>query len=173
MFLSICITSYNRVRELERLLESIDCTIYTEDVEIIISEDKSPRKEEIIHVANSFKNKSPFKVVINSNEQNLGYDRNLGKLKSLARGQYILYMSDDDVFVPNKLDKYIDFLKNNQCELCFQPFVMNQRVYRKYAQNIHFSGDEITLGKHIYDSILFSGLTFKKDAIIDIDTSTL
>lgn len=169
MLISICITSYNRVRELERLLNSIDCYNHVDDIEIIVSEDKSPRKEEISSVVSNFIDNTPFKVVFNTNEQNLGYDRNLGKLKSLANGIYIIYMSDDDVFIPKTLDNYIDFLKNNSCEVCFQPFVMNRRVYRKYPQNTYFDGNQVTLGKHIYDSILFSGLTFKRDAIIDID----
>lgn len=41
--LSICITSYNRINELYRCLDSID-TQYNDSIEIVISEDCSPKK---------------------------------------------------------------------------------------------------------------------------------
>ena len=44
--LSIGITSYKRVKELVRCLNSIQ-TKYVDDIEIIVSEDSSPLSEEI------------------------------------------------------------------------------------------------------------------------------
>lgn len=44
--LSICITSYNRPNELYRCLKSIDVSNIS-DIEVVISEDKSPKREEI------------------------------------------------------------------------------------------------------------------------------
>lgn len=41
--ISICIPSYNRPQELARLLDSIDSN-YSENVEVLICEDKSPKK---------------------------------------------------------------------------------------------------------------------------------
>ena len=43
---SICIPSYNRPAEIRRLLNSIDTT-HVDEVEIVICEDKSPKREEI------------------------------------------------------------------------------------------------------------------------------
>lgn len=170
MKFSICVTSYNRVNELSRLLKSVDSTKYKEDIEIIVSEDKSPKKEEIAKIVSDFENRSSYRVRFNTNENNLGYDRNLGKLKSLAMGDYIIYMSDDDVFMPGELDKYFDFLSDNDCSVCFQPFNERGRLVRKYAGNHYYLPSEDTAAKHIYDSILFSGLTFKRSCISDLDS---
>ena len=93
--ISICITSYKRLKELDRCLNSID-SHYVDDVEIVVSEDHSPEKENIEKLVKAFSETSPYHVVFNSNEQNLGYDRNLKKLMTLANGQYIFYLSDDD-----------------------------------------------------------------------------
>ena len=166
---SICITSYNRVNELERVLRSIDSLKYVDQIEIIISEDKSPRKEEIRQAVNFYKQNSKFRVLFNTNENNLGYDRNLGKLKSLANGKFILFISDDDVFHPKILDNYLDFLGEKNCALCFQPFINNGKLSRKYNGSIFFGPSEKNVGEHIYDSILFSGLTFKREFVKNID----
>lgn len=45
-FFSICIPSYNRPAEIRRLLDSIDTTHFDE-VEIVICEDKAPKREEV------------------------------------------------------------------------------------------------------------------------------
>jgi len=55
--ITIAIPSYNRPKELLRLLESIDST-QNEKIEIVICEDKSPKREEISSVVNSFKDKT-------------------------------------------------------------------------------------------------------------------
>lgn len=166
---SICITAYNRVNELQRLLKSVDSKKYEKNFEIIVSEDKSPKKEEIEKVVKAFAEESNYKVIFNTNENNLGYDRNLGKLKSLASGTYVIYMSDDDAFIPGCLDGYMDYLIKNDCAVCFQPFIGQTGIRRKYNGNQHYLNTESTAANHIYDSILFSGLTFKREYIADLD----
>ena len=43
---SICIPSYNRPAEIRRLLDSID-TMYVDGIEIVICEDKAPKRLEV------------------------------------------------------------------------------------------------------------------------------
>ena len=93
--ISICITSYKRINELKRCIESVDSK-YTEKIEIIVSEDCSPLKNEIRTMVEECANYIPYTIVFNSNENNLGYDRNLKKLMTLANGEYLFYISDDD-----------------------------------------------------------------------------
>ena len=109
--ISICIPSYNRPRELFRLLKSIDCN--TEDAEIIICEDKSPARTEIADVVQRFKLNCDYLVKYFENEINIGYDANLRNLVDLAEAEFIIFMGDDDEFVPGALNEYISFLKEN------------------------------------------------------------
>lgn len=169
IFLSICITSYNRCIELERTLTSIDIIKYSKNIEIIISEDNSPKKKLIEDIVTSFKKKSKYTVIFNTNESNLGYDRNLEKLISLSNGDYILFISDDDSFVPNSLDQFIDYVTTHEDSLYFQPFVNeNNNIKRKYSKSFKKNGG-INSCRYIYESILFSGLTFKREKIKDIN----
>lgn len=167
-FLSICITSYNRVNELKRCLESIDSE-HTELVEVVVSEDCSPRKHEIHEVVEQFKAKSAYSVLYNSNEKNLGYDCNLGKLIQLAKGKYIIFISDDDCFIEHGLDKTIEFIQNHDCNVAFGSIYQNRekKVGRKYAKNMKISKGIDSVKRYIYDSILFSGLIFKRELVTE------
>ena len=111
MLASICIPSYNRPKEVKRLLESIDCN--PNDIEIVICEDKSPLRIAIRNEINKFKLKSNYNVRYFENEYNLGYDSNLRNLINISNGEYVIFIGDDDRFFPKALDKYITFLRAN------------------------------------------------------------
>lgn len=168
-FLSICITSYNRVDELYRCLKSID-SVYKDNIEIIVSEDCSPKKVEIAQIVNRFMLESDYNLLYNTNIYNLGYDRNLGKLIELANGKYILFMSDDDTFNANVFDDYFDSIMTQQPPMAFSSFICNENLYRKYNKSFHIYPNTKESQNHTYDSILFSGLTFKKELVQSINS---
>lgn len=109
--LSICIPSYNRPERLIALLSSVDCSPL--DIEIVISEDKSPQRATIRSVVADFREGSKYSVNYHENEVNLGYDGNIRHLVALASGKYVLFMGDDDLFVPQALDRFLQFLAVN------------------------------------------------------------
>jgi glycosyltransferase involved in cell wall biosynthesis len=161
---SICITSYNRVNELIRCLNSIDSTC-GEQIEIIISEDCSPQRQIIINEVGKYIKNSSFKIKLNLNKNNLGYDGNLGKLISIACGKYILFISDDDMFIKGALDKTIKFLKKKEYGVLFNSFVEAGKLKRKYKNNFEIESGAENAARYIYDSILFSGLIFRRELV--------
>jgi len=167
-FLSICITSYNRVNELYRCLKSID-TAHKDLIEIIVSEDCSPKKVEITKIVARFVSETDYYVLYNTNIYNIGYDRNLGKLIELAMGDYLLFMSDDDVFCPKALDKIIETLRGIDCGVAFSPFIINNTdaIERKLKTTMPIPRGIKNVKKYLYYSILFSGLIFRRNRIID------
>jgi len=110
--ISICIPSYNRPDTLIRLLKSIDAGD-AKNVEIVICEDKSPKREEIRVAVEKFKKETDYEVVYKENKANFGFDKNLRELIKSAKGDWIIFMGDDDDFVPQSLDKLINFLKQH------------------------------------------------------------
>lgn len=167
-FLSICVTSYNRVNELYRCLKSVD-SVYIDLIEIVISEDCSPKKDEIEQIVNCYISETDYNVVYNTNIINLGYDRNLGKLIELARGEYILFMSDDDTFCIKALDKIIVTLQEKECAVAFSPFKENNKDFffnREFGKTMLIPQGIENVKKYLYCSIMFSGLIFKKSQII-------
>lgn len=171
MILSICITSYKRVNELKRCLLSIS-TIYSDDVEIIISEDCSPLKYEIKKMVDSLRDRISFKLTFNSNEDNIGYDRNLKKLIDLANGKYILFLSDDDSIYPGALDRLIPFLMKNNYKFIYTPFEnLNGEMARKSIDSYEIKNGKESAARNIYNFILFSGLMFLRESVKDISAN--
>lgn len=108
--ISICVPSFNRPLELGRLLRSIDCC--PKHIEIVITEDNAPRREEVRNEVKKYTSDCHYEVKYFENEFNFGFDGNLRRLVSLAEGKYVLFMGDDDLFVPGMLDQYISFLQS-------------------------------------------------------------
>lgn len=162
---SICITSYNRVKELNRCLNSIDDNKHT--VEIIISEDKSPQGAKIAAMVKKFASTTKYTVVFNSNENNLGYDRNLGKLIELANGEYIVLISDDDSFFEGSLEIFIDAVIENKANLGYAPFCVGdeREIRRKHSDSHFIEKGEKSVGRYFNDAILFSGLMFRSESV--------
>lgn len=168
--ISICVTSYSRVDELIRLLNSIDTVKYRSLTEVVIAEDKSPKREDIRKAVTEYKTTTDLIIHDHYNENNLGYDRNLGNLIKLARGEYIIFSSDDDTFVPQALDMYIDILLEHKPSVSFSPFVNGSFLKREYKETTVIPKGWENAARHYDDSILFSGLTFKRSSIEGLDS---
>ncbi len=168
--ITIAIPSYNRPKELLRLLESIDST-QNEKIEIVICEDKSSKREEISSVVNSFKDKTIYEVKYYENKINLGYDKNLKELIRKSSGDFIVFMGDDDTFIPNALDKLIEFLEQNK-KLGYvlkshQYIFKDGRVekFRYFEGNQIFKASEDTYIELFRKSVFISGFTINRDYI--------
>ena len=109
---SICILSYNRPETLLRLLRTIDTT-RVDEIEVVVCEDASPRQHEIRKVVADFRENQPYPVLYSENEKNLGYDGTFCELVKRANGNWLVFMGDDDEFVPGAINKVLSFLERN------------------------------------------------------------
>lgn len=112
MLLSICIPSYNRPESLYQLLQSVDAN--ADLIEIVIAEDAAPHRENVRKQVLQFREESNYAINYHENEQNLGYDANLRNLVHLAKGDFILFMGDDDLFKPGALSHFLAFLQSKK-----------------------------------------------------------
>lgn len=176
--ISICIPSYNRPEQLLRLLESIDCK---EDnlIQIVICEDMSPKRNEIKSTVNRFIEKTSYNVKYRENPQNFGYDKNLRELVKIADGEYILFMGDDDQFIANALDKYIEFL--NQHKNCGYILRSYKNIYKdgsieyfKYYKSTKYFEAGVNTYIELFDkSVFISGFCIKKEYSVRFMTDEL
>ncbi|MGO0105797.1 glycosyltransferase family 2 protein [Streptococcus suis] len=171
MYLSICIPSYNRPNELKRLIQSIDCQFY--DLEICICEDASPKRIQIREVINSLQKESSFPINYYENSSNLGYDRNLRELILKAKGKWIIFMGDDDVFIPGELQKYINFLKQNETAAYVLRSYENvyldgsSETFRYFEKDCFFDKGEQAYLTLFRKSTFISGFTFQRELALD------
>lgn len=168
MILSICIPSYNRPATLLRLLNSIDCTRFDE-IEIVICEDKSPKRKEVREVVDVFISKTQYKVNYIENLENYGFDKNLRELIRLAKGDFIMYMGDDDYFVKGSLDGFISFLEQNPDKGYVLKTWINlhengwEEPFNYYDGRKYFEPSVNTFVSLFRISTFVSGFTFKRE----------
>jgi glycosyltransferase involved in cell wall biosynthesis len=112
MLLSICIPTYNRVQNLEDCLNSIKISNISQnnlDFEVCISDNGS--LEDPNKIVEKFK--KFFKIKFNRNNKNLGFALNAIKTVSMAEGEYIWMIGNDDLLLPRTLEKLKTLLINN------------------------------------------------------------
>lgn len=174
--ISICIPAYNRPQELQRLLHSID--VQSNELEIIICEDKSSKRKAISKVVQNYTQRTTNVVRYSENQRNLGYDANLRTLLKHAKGQFIVFMGDDDAFVPGALGPYLQFLKDHRdLGFVFRAYEIfhstnNIETFRHFGSKPKFfKPGEQTLLALYRKSIFISGFTIKREALADIDNT--
>jgi abequosyltransferase len=161
-YISICILSYNRPKFLKELINSIDL-IDSSLYEILINDDCSPRLREIETVIKSFKTKP---CIFYKNIKNKGYDKSLINLVEKTSGEWIIFMGDDDLFIPGALPKVIEFLKHNNIGYMLKSHVLihdkNRREnFRYYNHNKFFSKGFNSYIELFRKSVFISGFTIK------------
>lgn len=183
-FVSICIPSYhstNRPGNLANLLQSIDVADPAA-LEIVICDDKSPLIEEVRSAVLDFRKTGRYHLDFYENPENIGYDRNLKNVAGRALGEWIVFMGDDDEFVPGALDKLIVFLRQHD-EL---GYVLKSHLtvrrggiekFRYYAGDKFFPPGPETLVELFRKSVFVSGFTIRRKflppPIDDFDSSLL
>jgi glycosyltransferase involved in cell wall biosynthesis len=112
MLLSICIPTFNRINSLKNCLNSILISNKFSndfDYEVCVSDNCS--KEDISSTVLEFKKK--LNIVLNINSENLGFSRNAIKCISMARGKFVWMIGNDDLVLPNALNKIKYLITNN------------------------------------------------------------
>lgn len=110
--LSVCIPAYNRATLLRPLLDSIleqDVDCY----EILICEDASPERDAIRAVVKDYAARFPGRIRYLENPRNLGYDGNLRQLAAHAKGDYCLFMGNDDLLCAGALSAVAAALRSH------------------------------------------------------------
>ncbi len=173
-FISICIPSYNRPEEIRRLLDSID-TSHIKDVEIVICEDKAPKRDAVRNQVMDFQKNTKYEVVYIENEENCGYDKNLRNLIHAARGYFIMFMGDDDLFIPGAFDNFFEFAKAHaDCGYILRSY-RNNYADGSYEDFRYYSDDKVFApGKETYiemfgKSVFVSGFTIRRDCALEFE----
>ena len=105
--ISVIMSTYNRENYLPAAMESILNQTYT-DFEFIIIDDAST--DNTAKLLQEYQEKDS-RIVVISNPQNLGYNKNLTTGFKLAKGKYLARMDDDDISLPTRFEKQVDFLE--------------------------------------------------------------
>jgi glycosyltransferase involved in cell wall biosynthesis len=98
---------YNGATYLNEAIDSILKQTFS-DFEFIISDDGST--DDSVKIIKSYDDN---RIRLVENKNNIGQSETLNKGINLARGKYIARMDQDDISMPERLKKQLDFMENN------------------------------------------------------------
>jgi len=126
MFLSIIVPTFQRPTELARCLNSIDLV---DDFEIIVSDNASP-----YDVSQCIPEQLRARCRLVVQKENLGARENIFRASHLAKGEYTIYITDDDFFLPGELKVLAEQLSACRPNVAYAPCIINyeKQNRRKY-----------------------------------------
>lgn len=110
--ISLAMPTYNGGKYLREQLDSIYAQTMLPD-EVIVVDDCST--DDTIDILEEYCVKYGLKYYIN--EQNLGYNKNFEKAITLCSGDYIALADQDDIWLPSKIEKCYNVLKNSDINI--------------------------------------------------------
>lgn len=111
--ISVVMSVYNGDKYLAEAIDSVLSQSYSNFELIIVNDGSTDSSIEIIY---EYINKDDRIIVINRENKGLPYSLNEGIAK--ARGEYIARMDADDICLPDRFEKQIEYLNKNNLDLC-------------------------------------------------------
>ncbi len=114
---SVVITTYGRdVKLLSQAIQSVREQTYKE-IELILVDDNGEGTEIQKKNQKMFSKSGDVCYVPNKKNSGAQFSRNIGILKS--SGEYVAFLDDDDLWMPDKIEKQMEFLKDNHLDMVF------------------------------------------------------
>ena len=143
MSVSIITPTFNSERFIAETILSVQAQTYQDWEMIIIDDCSTDRTAEIVA---SFQEKdSRIKYFYNSTNKGSAFSRNLALQK--AKGKWIAFLDSDDLWLPEKLEKQIEFMTKNN-------FHFSYTNYCEIDENSKETGILITGPKVITDKLM-------------------
>ena len=118
---SVIMPSYNGAKHLAASIESILNQTY-KDLELLITDDHS-NDEQTLNILKRYSElDSRVNVLYLDSNHGPGYARN--KSIERAKGRYIAFCDSDDRWFPEKLERQINFMKQQQCAISHTTYII-------------------------------------------------
>lgn len=108
---SVCVVTYNQEKYINECLQSILDQKTDFLFEVIVSDDCSTDGTALI--IEEFSKKYPSVVKVVSRRKNVGAVENFISVHNLSKAEFVSHCDGDDIFLPGKLQKQVDYLNAN------------------------------------------------------------
>ena len=151
---SIIMPSYNTAKYISDSIESVIAQTYT-DWELIIVDDCST--DDSLKVIRSF---NDARIVVLQNEKNSGAAISRNYALREAKGKWIAFLDSDDMWTPEKLEKQIRFMKDNNYSFTFTDYrICLDGEWMPYIN----TAPNVVNKRKMYDYCYFSTITVMYD----------
>lgn len=168
---SVCVCTYDRARLLiERCIPSVLNQTYP-DLELIVVGDgcSDETAAAVIGVTDPrfrFVNLSEQEIYPTDPRRKwmvagtLAFNRAL----SMARGDFVTHLDDDDEYLPERLEKLVAFARANECDFVWHPFLLEDPAGRRYINDAReLAYKHVTTSSVFYRS-WFTRIEFSRDS---------
>lgn len=167
---TVIIPTYKRADLLKEAINSVIKQTY-KNIEIIVVDDNDPKsvyRKRTEKKINNYFNYENIMYIKHSKNKNGSAARNTGIKNS--NGKYIAFLDDDDEFLPNKIEKQINLLKNSSKEYVavycrYGRYSNGKKVYEsKYDREGNLMYDVLRLRSetHINSTMLIKSAAIKE-----------
>lgn len=151
---SIIMPSYNTGQYISESIKSVQEQTYT-DWELIIIDDCST--DNSVEVINNF---GDPRIVLIQNEKHSGAAISRNKALKAAKGRWIAFLDSDDLWLPQKLEKQIRFMTENDYHFTFTDYRICLNGHWLPYINI---GPDVVNKRKMYNYCYFSTITVMYD----------
>lgn len=123
---SVVVATYRRNDDLKRALESLSEQSYA-NFEIVLVDDNGDSEWNMIvsSIVNEFNKTYPDVVlnhIVNDPNQGSAKARNIGI--AAANGKYITFLDDDDIYLPEKIKRQVEFMENGEYDYSITDLIL-------------------------------------------------
>ncbi len=172
---SVIIPYYKKINQIRQTLDSVLKQTF-QDFEIILVYDDTD-VDDLKFIEKSFSKNPKIKIVKNDENHGAGISRNIGIDNS--SGNIIAFIDADDIWYSNKLEKQINFMKENNYDFTFTNYVKkisngrkihiqskNEKIsYRDLLFDNEIGLSTVMLNKKIIKGELFPDIKTKEDYV--------
>ena len=154
---SVIIPTCKRPHFLARAVDSVLAQTY-HNVEVVVVDDNkpdSPERAKTMRVMKKYRNNNRVNYVLNDHPMGGGPARNRGI--EAAKGTYITFLDDDDIYLPEKVETQLRFTLDNDLEMSFTDVFLHDGndhlvEYRRHSYVKDCSNEEL-MRQHILHSL--------------------
>lgn len=165
MKVSVIVTTFNRAHMVTGAIDSILNQTFKDFELIVVDNYSSDDTEEVIKAYNDER----IRYVKHNNGGIIAVNRNYGIRQ--ARGEYLAFCDDDDLWMPEKLEKQmLEFEKDDQIGLvCSNAIIFDESGERGELFNVGLPDSNFTLESLVWgNSVVCSSVLVKKRVIDDV-----
>lgn len=171
MKISVIIPTHNRPGFLSRAVNSVLAQTYS-DIEVVVVDDNEPKTDNrkfTMNVMSEYSANEKVKYILNEKSLGGGLARNRG-IKA-ATGDYITFLDDDDIYLPEKVERQLAFTLKNNLEMSFTDVFLHDEndklvEYRRHDYVTDCSNQEL-LRQHILHSLGPTSTFMIKKSVLD------
>ena len=154
--LSVVMSTYNRGDMLPQAIDSILSQTFS-DFEFLIIDDCS--NDNTIDILSSY-NDSRIKIL--KNRENKGCTFNYHVAHNIAKGRYIAHIDDDDISLPLRFERQIEFLNDNENISLLGTFIETFGENKRPSWVFYTEPELLDLTMNVYNPICHSSIIYDK-----------